>query len=233
MRILEKIRRRETRFYDWLYRVGKAARGVNFPSIPLLYRVLRAERAFRHAAIGWLMAFIYYEPMFRVGCQECGSGLKLIGGIPQVLGTLFLQVGSGVTMHGVSTLVGGKVYAKPMLVIKDGAHMGYQMMIAVGQSVSIGRHVLIASRVSLLGYDFHPLDPIKRKNNEPPDENGAGVIVIEDNVWIGMDCIILKNVTIGKGAVVGAGSVVTKDVPAYTVVVGNPAKPIKKICKQV
>ena len=54
-------------------------------------------------------------------------------------------------------------------------------------------------------------------------------IRIEENASIGMRSIILPGVTIGKGAVVGAGSVVTKDVPPYTVVVGNPAKAIRTI----
>jgi len=52
-------------------------------------------------------------------------------------------------------------------------------------------------------------------------------ILIKSNAWIGMNCIILKGVTIGEGAIVGAGSVVTKDVPDWTVVGGNPAKIIK------
>lgn len=52
-------------------------------------------------------------------------------------------------------------------------------------------------------------------------------ILIKSNAWIGMNCIILKGVTIGEGAIVGAGSVVTKDVPEWTVVGGNPARIIK------
>jgi galactoside O-acetyltransferase len=54
-------------------------------------------------------------------------------------------------------------------------------------------------------------------------------IVIQDNVWIGMHCIILKGITIGEGAIVGAGSIVTKDVEPWTVVAGNPAKIIKQL----
>jgi len=57
----------------------------------------------------------------------------------------------------------------------------------------------------------------------------GGKIVIEDDAWIGAGAIILPNVTIGEGAIVGSGAVVTKDVPPYTVVVGVPARPIKKI----
>jgi acetyltransferase-like isoleucine patch superfamily enzyme len=54
-------------------------------------------------------------------------------------------------------------------------------------------------------------------------------IKICSNAWIGMNCIILKGVTVGEGAIVGAGSVVTKDVPAWTVVGGNPARVLKEI----
>jgi acetyltransferase-like isoleucine patch superfamily enzyme len=53
--------------------------------------------------------------------------------------------------------------------------------------------------------------------------------MISDFVWIGANVIILKGVTIGEGAIVGAGSVVTKDVPPYTIVAGNPARIIREI----
>ena len=53
-------------------------------------------------------------------------------------------------------------------------------------------------------------------------------VVIEDNVWIGSNCVILPGVRIGSHSVIGAGSVVTKDISAFTVAVGNPAKPIKQ-----
>jgi len=59
-----------------------------------------------------------------------------------------------------------------------------------------------------------------------------GKIVIKDKVWIGFNSIILKGVTIGEGAIIGAGSVVTKDVPKWTIVGGNPAKIIREIPKE-
>ena len=60
-------------------------------------------------------------------------------------------------------------------------------------------------------------------NNKEFDKD----IVVEDDVWIGTRAIILKGVTIHKGAIVGAGAVVTKDVPPYSIVAGNPAKIVK------
>ena len=54
-------------------------------------------------------------------------------------------------------------------------------------------------------------------------------VIIEDNVWIGQYCTILKGVRIGKGSIVATRAVVTKDVPPYSIVAGNPAKVVKKI----
>ena len=64
-------------------------------------------------------------------------------------------------------------------------------------------------------------------NDKKSPSYSKGKIVIEDDVWIGIDVIILSGVTIGKGAVIGAGSVIAKDVPPYSIVAGNPAKIIK------
>lgn len=64
----------------------------------------------------------------------------------------------------------------------------------------------------------------------PPGDQllNAKEVIIEDNVWIGESVSIMHGVTIGKGSIVSANSVVTKDIPENTIVVGNPAKPIKK-----
>ncbi|VVS91972.1 DapH/DapD/GlmU-related protein [Desulfoluna spongiiphila] len=59
-------------------------------------------------------------------------------------------------------------------------------------------------------------------------EGKQGAITIEDDVWIGAGAIILAGVTVGKGCVIGAGSVVTKDVPEYCVAAGNPARVVKQ-----
>ncbi|KAF7188823.1 Maltose O-acetyltransferase [Pseudocercospora fuligena] len=90
--------------------------------------------------------------------------------------------------------------------------------------VTIGARTLFAPGVSLYS-GCHPLDPEVRNGTKGP-EMGAE-IHIEEDCWIGGQAIILPGITIGKGSVVGAGSVVTKNVPPYTVVAGNPAKKIK------
>jgi len=85
--------------------------------------------------------------------------------------------------------------------------------ISIGNNVSIGPHV----KVFAGGHDYNTIDM----------EVTAGPVVIHDNVWIGGNSTILQGVIIGEGAIIGAGSVVTKDIPPYSISVGNPARVIK------
>ena len=90
-------------------------------------------------------------------------------------------------------------------------------------SIKIGNNVLIGSGVLITDNDAHPINPIHRNNES---KILTAPIEIKDDVFIGARSIILKGVTIGNGAVVGAGSVVAKDVPDFAIVAGNPAKVI-------
>lgn len=88
--------------------------------------------------------------------------------------------------------------------------------------ITIGNDVFIGPKVNLITIN-HDVNPENRSATY------GRPIVIEDKVWIGINATILPGVTIGYGSIVGAGSVVTKDVPAMTIVAGNPARIIKKI----
>jgi len=88
--------------------------------------------------------------------------------------------------------------------------------------IIIEDNVMIAPNVSLLS-EGHPTDPEKRQSLIP------GLVHIKKNAWIGANATILPGVTVGENAVVAAGSVVTKDVPANTIVGGVPAKMIKNL----
>lgn len=101
--------------------------------------------------------------------------------------------------------------------------------ICAASSIRIGTGCLIGANVTLADTDFHALDPANRRYNKNPDDVGTAPIVIEDNVFIGADVFVLKGVTIGKNSVVGAGAVITRDVPENSIVAGNPAKVIKRI----
>ncbi|MCJ1246002.1 hypothetical protein MMC30_003206 [Trapelia coarctata] len=92
--------------------------------------------------------------------------------------------------------------------------------------VTIGSRTLVGPNVSFFSAT-HPLDPAVRNGTAGPE--GGAEIHVEEDVWIGGNVVILPGVRIGKGATVGAGSVVTKDVAPFTVVAGNPARFLRKI----
>lgn len=109
--------------------------------------------------------------------------------------------------------------------LEIGGHFGMTGgTICVAQRVSIGHRVTVGANTIIMDTDFHPLHPVQRRAH--PDGANTAPITIEDDVFIGLQCIILKGVTLGQGCVVGAGSVVTRDVPAGVIVAGNPAKPV-------
>ncbi|WP_455673674.1 acyltransferase [Phocaeicola sp.] len=98
------------------------------------------------------------------------------------------------------------------------------------KSIIIGNNVNIGGDVIIIDSNSHSLDFLDRRylrldaNNREDDE-----VVIGDDVWVGVRCIILKGVTIGARTIIGAGSVVTKSIPADCIAAGNPCKVIKYI----
>lgn len=112
-------------------------------------------------------------------------------------------------------------------------------IIMAEELVDIGSHCLISWNVGIADSDFHPLEPAQRmidakalapfyKDRPPRPKLKTAPVKIGDNVWIGMNAVILKGVTIGDNSVVAAGAVVTKSVPPNTVVGGNPAAAVKQ-----
>jgi acetyltransferase-like isoleucine patch superfamily enzyme len=108
------------------------------------------------------------------------------------------------------------------------------------ERIEIGSYCLISWNVGIADSDFHPLDPAQRlldaqalapyfAGRPPRPPLRTAPVIIGDNVWVGMNAVILKGVTIGDNAVVAAGAVVSKSVPANTVVAGNPAVVIKEL----
>lgn len=99
--------------------------------------------------------------------------------------------------------------------------------IVVEKEIRIGHDVLIGANACIFDTDFHPVEPEDRRSSK--ENIGVAPVVIDDNVFIGMNSIIMKGVTIGKNSIIGAGSVVTKNIPANQIWGGNPAKFIKEI----
>jgi acetyltransferase-like isoleucine patch superfamily enzyme len=106
--------------------------------------------------------------------------------------------------------------------IGDHCGINHGVFILGHERIEIGSHVVLSARVMLIDTG---LEVAGFANTEFPAHT-SGPIRIEDGAWIGAGAIVLPGVTIGKKSVVGAGSIVTRDVPPYSVVVGNPARVI-------
>jgi virginiamycin A acetyltransferase len=143
------------------------------------------------------------------------------------------SVQSGVTL-GKRVHVGlwSALWAPDELVIEDDVYIGNHCTIQVNGR--IGRYTMIANNVGIVGkldHDYREVGaPIRyakwvgSRNDLPKQETSVD---IGRDTWIGYGTIILSGVTIGDGAIIAAGSVVTKDVPPYQIVTGSPAKCIK------
>jgi acetyltransferase-like isoleucine patch superfamily enzyme len=114
------------------------------------------------------------------------------------------------------------IKAKPPNGIKIGKNCSINELCCLSGKISVGNGVRIANQVSIHSFD-HEMDPAEMIHEQ---KLKMGKVTIGDDVWIGTGSRILKDVNIGEGAVVGAGSVVTDDVPQYTVVGGSPAEQI-------
>lgn len=124
------------------------------------------------------------------------------------------------------------------ITIGDWCFVGEGTRIWSGAGIDIGHRVLISHHVTILDNLTHPLDAGERHQHfrqivlqgHPRDISlDDRPVRIDDDAWIGAGSTVLRGVTIGRGAVVAAGAVVTHDVPAWTVVAGNPARPIKSL----
>ena len=113
-------------------------------------------------------------------------------------------------------------------------------LIMADERIEIGKHVLVSWNVGIADSDFHPIDAAQRridtlalapfyKDRPPRPVQKTAPVIIEDNVWIGMNAVILKGVTIGENSIVAAGAVVSKSVPPNVVVAGNPAVIVKHL----
>lgn len=126
-------------------------------------------------------------------------------------------------------LSGIKIEVRPGTVIDECTRVGSYTYIGRNVSISktnIGRYVSIANNVSI-GQGDHDLSRISTSSNfyhDAAKELTSKPCSIASDVWIGVDAVILRGVSIGTGAVVGANSVVTRDIPAYSIAVGTPAK---------
>lgn len=122
------------------------------------------------------------------------------------------------------------------VIIGNRSYIGRSTLVSA-EHIEIGDDVLISWGVTIVDHDSHHIDFSLRKNDVIDWGHGQkdwthvnrAPVTVMSKVWIGFNVIVLKGVTIGTGSVVAAGAIVTKDVPAWTVVAGCPAKVVKEL----
>jgi maltose O-acetyltransferase len=171
-------------------------------------------------ALGALVAILRAKLAFR-RCQRLGSKARLYGRC-KVENWGSITIGQKLLMFG-GTVRGEMVaYRGGRIEIGDKVFINYGCSISAHNLVRIGDEALIGQYAILIDCDYHTPGRLSSPGEALP-------IVIGSRAWLGARVIVLKGVTIGEGAVVAAGSVVTKDVPAWTVVAGVPAVHVREI----
>ena len=116
-----------------------------------------------------------------------------------------------------------RVFGEGSIVIGQGCEITGSAITARSTQVTLGKNVLVAPNCVITDSDFHAPWPADKRSSDPGYERDCAV-TIDDMVWLGMQTIVLKGVHIGKGAIIGAGSVVTRDIPEYAIACGVPAR---------
>jgi len=153
---------------------------------------------------------------------------------------VFKRNRSSVINIGNNSLINGRLVTESKnsrIELGDNVFVGGNTIFDCLQEIKVSDNVLISYECILSDHDSHSIDSKKREmdlfrfQNKRMnwDQVSSKPIFIKKNAWIGMRSIILKGVTVGEGSIVAAGSVVTKDVPDYTLVAGNPAEIKKKL----
>ena len=131
-----------------------------------------------------------------------------------------VEFGQGVTLAGDIVPLEFVSYKGARISIGDHTFINYGSSISAYKQVEIGRHCLLGHHTLIVDRNEHGVD--QREMVPPPAQ-----VIIEDHVWIGSRVVVLPGVLIGHHSVIGAGSVVTKDIPANCLAVGNPARVVR------
>jgi len=225
-RFLLKLKRGETPFYRFLKRTAQTLLRAHLP-VPRFLKPLFCllyELHFLAVEVWhWVWAFFYRQPLFRARCVRVGKRFHLER-LPYVNGHVEIHIGDDVAFAGRVDILSGHRFDRPKLILHDRVSLGHNVVISVSREVVLEEDVRVASDCRIADSDGHPADADMRARNLPPRPDEIHPVRICRKAWVGRGCYVMKGVTIGEGAIIGANSVVMTNIPPYCVAVGNPAE---------
>ncbi len=227
-RLILRIKRADspaTRFVKNLLRVIMSP---NVPPLPRpLLSVLRVfyEAHFMMIILGrTLITVLYRNPLFQARCASFGRNVTIAGKLPFVTGSVQIHVGNNVYIGGNVSIMSGGFGDEPTLMLKDNSSLGWNCIVVVNKEVVIEENVRIPHDCRISDSDGHPREVDLRRANLPPHQKDVLPVRICRDAWIGNGTHIMKGVTIGEGAIIGANSLVMTNIPPYSLALGNPAE---------
>jgi acetyltransferase-like isoleucine patch superfamily enzyme len=226
-----KVKRGQGPFYGTLRSVAKGILQPHAPRIPrMLKPPLRLLYEFHFMLIVFwrlVAGLLYRSPLFQSRCASVGKNLTMEG-MPYVSGHVEVYVGDNVWLGGKIVILSGSMHDNPKVVIGNNSQLGWNVAISVSKEVIIEDNVYVSFDCRIADGDGHPREADLRAAHMPPKLEDIRPVRICRNAWIGNGAHILKGVTIGEGAIIGANSVVMSNVPPYSLAVGNPARVFMK-----
>jgi len=162
----------------------------------------------------WLITVCYRLPLFQARCASFGKNVS-IEGLPYIQGHVEIHVGDNVSLGGHVQIGSGRFLEHPRLILQDGSKIGWNVTISVNQEVVIEEGAVVS-------YNSRISDSDERVGE--PGVRDIRPVRICRSAWVASGCQVMKGVTIGEGAVIGANSVVINDIPPYCLAMGNPAE---------
>ena len=178
---------------------------------------------------------IYHIALFKIKKIKFGENIRIFGRV-FVINQGSICIGNNVIIRSSPTAnpigCGDRTYIQVLFggKLKIGNNVGISnTAITCSDSVTIEDQVLIGAGCKIFDMDFHPISPNARMEKMGIEMIGHKPIIIRKNAFIGAGSFVLKGVEIGVASIIGAGSVVTKNIPEYQIWAGNPAKFVRNL----
>ncbi len=228
--IKQWIKRGEHPVAAALFKILQTLRCFEIPAPKPLSSVLYHAYCTLRDGVSAFLRIVWWTPLFKGRLSSYGKNLLLYGGLPYISGPVHIHIKDNNRISGQSTFSGRTCSSEPpQLIVGSNVDIGWMTTIAVGSRVEIGDNARIAGRALLAGYPGHPIDPVERAAGSPETDDQVGNIIIEDDVWLATGVSVMAGVTIGRGTIVAAGSVVTRDLPPMVLAGGTPARVIRNL----